>query len=123
VSRTGKTGILRNPATSCPDEILGGTGLEGWLGIECPLINFPSLDSADFEKFQECHQCPAPGAPQAARNLFVRFGAPWGSWPGISAEIARTPGKIVTNAPEARGLLEAWMHEISMGVSARMGGR
>jgi hypothetical protein len=29
----------------------GGTGV--WIGIECPRINFPSLDSAEFEKFQE----------------------------------------------------------------------
>jgi hypothetical protein len=27
-------------------------GVEGWFGIECPLINFPSLDSAGVKKFQ-----------------------------------------------------------------------
>jgi hypothetical protein len=27
--------------------------MEGWFGIECPFVNFPSLDNADFEKFQE----------------------------------------------------------------------
>jgi hypothetical protein len=25
--------------------------MEGWSGIECPFINYPTLDSADFEKF------------------------------------------------------------------------
>jgi hypothetical protein len=31
---------------------LGEEGLGGWFGIECPRINFPYLDSAEFEKFQ-----------------------------------------------------------------------
>src|ERR1039458_6978298 len=53
VSRTGRTGILRTPGESFPDGFLGAGGMEGWLGIECPRINFPSLDSLDFEKFQE----------------------------------------------------------------------
>jgi len=33
--------------------IFGGNDLGVWLGIECPLINFSSLDRAGFEKFQE----------------------------------------------------------------------
>src|ERR1035441_4606377 len=53
VSRTGRTGILRTPEESFPDGFLGAGGMEGWFCIECPRINFPSLDSADFEKFQE----------------------------------------------------------------------
>jgi hypothetical protein len=32
---------------------LAGGRIDGGFGIECPRINFPSLDSADFEKFQE----------------------------------------------------------------------
>jgi hypothetical protein len=40
VSRTGKTGILRNPGAFFPDESLAGCDAEGWFDIECPLINF-----------------------------------------------------------------------------------
>jgi hypothetical protein len=48
VSRTGRTGILRTLWFSFPDTLPAGDGMEGWFGIECPLINFPSLDNADL---------------------------------------------------------------------------
>ena len=31
--------------------------MDGWFGIECPRINFPSLDSSEIEKLQHLH-CP-----------------------------------------------------------------
>jgi hypothetical protein len=36
-----------------PDGIFAGGGVGGWFGIECPRINLSSLDSAEFQKFQE----------------------------------------------------------------------
>jgi hypothetical protein len=33
--------------------VFGEGGMGGWFGIECPRINFSSLDHADFEKFQK----------------------------------------------------------------------
>jgi hypothetical protein len=53
VSRTGKTGILRTPEMALPNTFLAVAGMEGWFGIECPHINFPSLDGAAFERFQK----------------------------------------------------------------------
>src|ERR1039458_1672797 len=53
VSRTGRTAILRTLGLLSSGEILEGGNFEGSLGIECPRINFPSLDNADLEKFQE----------------------------------------------------------------------
>jgi hypothetical protein len=53
VSRTGKTAIRRTLGESFAEGYLEDGGMGGWFGIECPLINFSSLDHADFEKFHE----------------------------------------------------------------------
>lgn len=71
MSRTGRTGILRRAGLASSDGMGVDGGIEGWLCIECPLINFPSLDSADFEKFQECH------SPGISSLLFQSASAFW----------------------------------------------
>jgi hypothetical protein len=53
VSRTGNTGIRRMAGASFPGEFAKGGGLEGVFVIECPFVNFSSLDSAEIEKFQD----------------------------------------------------------------------
>jgi hypothetical protein len=46
--------------------------IEGWLCIEYPRINFPSLDSADFEKFQKRASRPYPLCFDAAFLFLVQ---------------------------------------------------
>jgi hypothetical protein len=47
VSRTGSTGTLRTPGLVLPVWFFSEDGVVGWFGIECPLVNIPSLDNAD----------------------------------------------------------------------------
>jgi len=59
VSLTGKTGILRILGMLLDASLLSVGGMEGWFCIECPLINFPSLDSAGLKKFHNLRRvCP-----------------------------------------------------------------
>src|ERR1035437_996611 len=58
VSRTGNTGTRRTGVTFLMDGFDGVGGTGSWFGIECPRINFPSLDNAAHEKFQECGYRP-----------------------------------------------------------------
>src|ERR1039458_8885189 len=67
VSRTGRTAILRTPGFLFSDGLLEGGILGGWFGIERPFINFPSLDSADFEKFQQ--KSPRNGRPATRHRI------------------------------------------------------
>jgi hypothetical protein len=53
VSRTGRTAIRRTAGVPFAKGVFGEGGMGGWFGIECPRINFSSLDHADLEKFQE----------------------------------------------------------------------
>src|ERR1700733_783680 len=54
VSRTGRTGTCRFPEAE--GGFMGGK-IVGWLGTECPPINFSYLEHSDQEKFQESRLC------------------------------------------------------------------
>lgn len=60
VSRTGNTAIRRKVGPSFPKALSEIGFFAGSFDIECPLINFPSLDYADFGKFQEFCPLKAP---------------------------------------------------------------
>ena len=51
--------------------------VEGWFGIECPLINFPSLDNEDIEKVSEFCAFRTPRFPvrPCLRPLLLRDGS------------------------------------------------
>ena len=124
VSRTGRTGILRTPGVALPEAFLAGFGTEGRFGIECPRINFPSLDGEDFERLQECHLPSDLSFFLNSRN----------SSPRTFAHTVRRSGRFPlpypshrrhlrsTNAQMAHGLsgpLPAWMRSCSKGISAK----
>jgi len=90
--------------------------MEGRFGIECPRINFPSLDSADFEKFRESlppHELPSLLKPRASPSVRPRIGR-------SSRSMACAAGSSSAQNPYRRtcGPLPAWMHRCSKGVSA-----
>ena len=121
MSRTGKTGILRSPDVLVPDALTTGGAIEGWFVIECPRINFPSLDSADFEKFQDSASGNPCLRPQPAHFSLTRLpmyeqlpdNVPPPRVSGAAARRHRT-GRIATNLRPVANL-DAKLLERSIG--------